>query len=345
MSRKTRLHDLLQVMRQHDGRIGGPDLAEALGISLRSLYQDIAVLRAVGVEIASEPGVGYVLAPGITLPPLSLTEAQFDALALGLSRVRGDATGPLASPAAELLERVSEALPEELGERLARIGRQAEAQDAGPRATAEPRSDDLIFYTNPLSRAGIVHWMLEEIGVPYRTVTLEYGTTMKAPDYLAINPMGKVPAIRHGDTVVTEAAAICAYLADAFPGAGLAPPPEARGDYYRWLFFAAGPLEAAVSLHDHLGLQPSAEQQMRIGCGSLAAVLDTLAGALDGRRYLAGEAFSAADVYVGAHLGWGMQFGSIPRRPEFEAYWAGLQDRPARLRCAAFVDQAMAQGA
>ncbi|RTR05255.1 HTH domain-containing protein [Halomonas nitroreducens] len=343
MSRSTRLHDLLQVMRQHDGRISGPDLAEALGISLRSLYQDIAVLRAVGVEIASEPGVGYVLAPGIMLPPLSLTAAQFDALALGLSRVRGDVTEPLARPAAEVLERVSEALPEAFGEGVARSGRQEEAQAAGPRAIADTRQRDLVFYTNPLSRGGIVHWMLEELGVPYRTVTLEYGTTMQAPDYLAINPMGKVPALRHGDTVITEAAAICAYLADAFPDAGLAPPLTARADYYRWLFFAAGPLEASVGLNT-LGVYPTPEQQVQLGSGDFWAVLDTLSSAVAGRRYIAGDAFSSADVYVGSHLGWGMHFGSIPRRPEFEAYWAGLRDRPARLRCAACVEQALAQG-
>ena len=108
-------------------------------------------------------------------------------------------------------------------------------------------TDDLTLFTNPMSRGRIARWMLEETGVPYRTEVLEYGTTMKAPAYLAINPMGKVPAVRHGDVVVTEAAGICAYLADAFPEAGLAPPRGDRGSYYRWLFFAAGPVEAAVS--------------------------------------------------------------------------------------------------
>jgi glutathione S-transferase len=109
-------------------------------------------------------------------------------------------------------------------------------------------SDELVFYTHPQSRVRIVRWMLEEVGKPYRTELLDYGTTMKAPAYLAINPMGKVPALRHGDTVVTEAAAICAYLADAFPAAGLAPAPGdwRRGPYYRWLFFTAGPVEAAA---------------------------------------------------------------------------------------------------
>src|SRR5882757_200470 len=99
--------------------------------------------------------------------------------------------------------------------------------------------DELVFYTNPMSRGRLVRWMLEEIGAPYRTEILDYGTMMKAPAYLAINPMGKVPAIRHGDVVVTEGAAICAYLADAFPEADLAPALGDRGDYYRWLFFAA----------------------------------------------------------------------------------------------------------
>ncbi|HRE36661.1 MAG TPA: glutathione S-transferase, partial [Sphingopyxis terrae] len=108
-------------------------------------------------------------------------------------------------------------------------------------------ADDLIFYTNPMSRGQIVRWMLEEVGAPYQTQILGYDDSMKGADYLAINPMGKVPAIVHRGKVVTECAAICAYLADAFPDAGLAPPLEARADYYRWLFFAAGPLETAVT--------------------------------------------------------------------------------------------------
>src|ERR1700691_3940850 len=110
-------------------------------------------------------------------------------------------------------------------------------------------TDQLILYSNPMSRGRIVRWMLEEIGQPYKIEVLDYGTTMKAPAYLAINPMGKVPALRHGDVVVTEGAAICAYLADAFPQAGLAPPPgdKARGPYYRSLFFTARPVGGAVS--------------------------------------------------------------------------------------------------
>jgi hypothetical protein len=135
-------------------------------------------------------------------------------------------------------------------------------------------TNDLVFYTHPMSRGRIVRWMLEEIGQPYRTELLEYGTTMKAPEYLAINPMGKVPAIRHGGVVVTEAAAICAYLADAFPAAGLAPPREdpQRGPYYRWLFFAAGPVEAAIT-NKALGVEIPAERERMAGYGTFAASL------------------------------------------------------------------------
>lgn len=200
----------------------------------------------------------------------------------------------------------------------------------------------ITLYTNPYSRGGIVHWMLEEIGVPYRVEYLQYGTSMKAPDYLAINPMGKVPAIRHGEVVVTEAAAICAYLADAFPEAGLAPPPAERGDYYRWLLFVAGPLEAALGLKA-CQVEMSADQEMQLGCGRLETVLDVLADAVRGRHYIAGERFSAADVYVGSHLGWGMQFGTIDRRPEFERYWQALEQRPAQRRSMAQIEAAMAE--
>lgn len=200
----------------------------------------------------------------------------------------------------------------------------------------------ITFYTNPYSRGGIVHWMLEEVGAPYRVEYLEYGKSMKAPDYLAINPMGKVPAIRHGEVVVTEAAAICAYLADAFPEAGLAPPPAERGAYYRWLFFVSGPLEAALGLKA-CQVEMSADQEMQLGCGRLETVLDVLADAVRGRRYIAGERFSAADVYVGSHLGWGMQFGTIDRRPEFERYWQELEQRPAQRHSMEQIEAAMAK--
>src|ERR1700755_426879 len=126
-------------------------------------------------------------------------------------------------------------------------------------------ANELVFYTNPRSRGRIARWMLEEVGQPYRTEILDFATTMKAPAYLAINPMGKVPALRHGDIVVTETAAICAYLADGFPQATLAPPSGARlrGAYYRWLFFTAGPVEAAVS-NKALGFQVPPERERMI---------------------------------------------------------------------------------
>lgn len=196
----------------------------------------------------------------------------------------------------------------------------------------------IIFYTNPQSRGMIVHWMLEEIGVPYSVEVKEYGSSIKAPEYLAINPMGKVPAIKHGDTVVTETAAICAYLADAFPEASLAPPSAERAEYYRWLFFAAGCVEAAMGNHA-VGWDPTPEMQGRFGYGSYDAVIDTLAKAVADRRYIAGENFTAADIYVGSMIGFGLQFDVIEKRPEFEAYWSGLENRPARLRASAQVEK------
>lgn len=200
-------------------------------------------------------------------------------------------------------------------------------------------SRELIFYTNPMSRGRIVRWMLEEVGEPYRTELLEYGAPMKSPEYLQINPMGKVPAIRHGDTVVTECAAICAYLADAFPAAGLAPPVDQRGPYYRWLFFAAGPLESAV-INQSLGFVVPEEREMMAGYGNLNRVLSTLEAAVSGDGYIAGDRFSAADVYVGSQLGWGMQFGTIERRPAFERYWSRLESREAWQRASALDDEA-----
>jgi glutathione S-transferase len=206
-------------------------------------------------------------------------------------------------------------------------------------------SDDLVFYTHPMSRGRIIRWMLEEVGQPYRTELLEWGAGSKSPEFLAINPMGKVPAIRHGETVVTEAGAICAYLADAFPQAGLAPPSgsRARGPYYRWLFFAAGPVEQATTSKT-MGWEAPAERRAMLGFGCMDDVLDTLEGALKGRDYIVGDSFTAADLYVGAHLGWGMQFGSIEKRPVFEAYAARLRARPAAVRAAEIDDALIAQG-
>lgn len=202
-------------------------------------------------------------------------------------------------------------------------------------------ADEIVFYTNPASRGRIVRWMLEEVGQPYRTEIIEYGPAMKGAAYRAINPMGKVPALRHGETVVTEAAAICAYLADAFPEAGLAPPPgdRLRGPYYRWLFFAAGPIEAATS-NQALGFVVPDGRERMIGYGTYGEVLDTIERALDQPGYLLGEQFSAADVYLGSQVGFSMQFGMLEKRPAFESYWQRISSRPAAIRARA-IDEAI----
>jgi glutathione S-transferase len=202
-------------------------------------------------------------------------------------------------------------------------------------------SKELILYSNPMSRGRITRWMMEELGQPYRVEYLDF-EAMKAPEYRATNPMGKVPTLRHGDIVVTECAAICAYLADAFPEAGLKPTPgtKASADYHRWLFFAAGPVEAAVTARA-LGLLAPPERQRMAGYGSFEDVMDALDTAVSSKSYVAGDRFSAADVYVGFQIGWGLQFGSIETRPAFQTYWEGLQQRPAYQRATALDDAAM----
>lgn len=439
MSRTHRLFDLLQTLRRHRRPVSGSELAREAGISLRTLYRDIAALQAMGAEIEGEPGVGYVLRPGFLLPPLMFSEDEIEALALGARWVARRTDDALADAAGNAIARIAAVLPDDLRRRLEdesllvgsgwerrqavdlkllrralreerklriayrdekgvrsertiwpialgffesarvlvtwcelrqdfrhfradRIEQAEASSERYPRrrqsllkdwrkimltesdsilvnnhATATKSdstamSKELVFYTNPRSRGSIVHWMLEEVGAPYRVEVLEFGSPMKSPAYLAINPMGKVPAIAHGGTVVTEAAAICAYLADAFPAARLAPAPEHRGDYYRWLFFAAGCVEPAMGNHA-VGWDPETpEMQGRFGYGSFAAVMNTLAKAVAGRRYIAGETFTAADVYVGSMLSYGMTFSVIDKRPEFEAYCNGLKDRPAHLR-------------
>lgn len=185
------------------------------------------------------------------------------------------------------------------------------------------------FWTNPMSRGQIAHWMLEEVGQPYRTNWLDWGPTgNKSPDYLAINPMGKVPAIRHDGVVVTEAAAICLYLADAFPEAKLRPPVGKAGDYYRYVLFAAGPIEQAVTARA-LGWQVPDGRDSMAGFGSFDAAVGALERMLEDRAYVCGDAFTAADVYVGSTVDWGLAFKSIPSRPAFEAYAERLRTRKA----------------
>ncbi|MCW3836388.1 glutathione S-transferase family protein [Sphingomonas canadensis] len=199
----------------------------------------------------------------------------------------------------------------------------------------------LVLYTNPMSRGRIARWMLEETGVPYEAVVVDYASTMKAAPYLSVNPMGKVPAIVHDGKVVTECAAICAYLAEAFPEAGLAPRPEERADYYRWLFFAAGPVEQAVT-NNHAGFVPSADQARMFGYGSYDQTVDVLEKAVLANPYIAGSRFTAADVYVGSAVGWGVQFGTLPRRDAFADYFARVSSREAYVRATAIDDALMA---
>lgn len=190
---------------------------------------------------------------------------------------------------------------------------------------------ELVFYTNPQSRGRIVRWMLEECGVDYRTVVVEYGTEMKSEPFISINPMGKVPAIVYAGKPVTETSAIIAFLADLCPEANLAPPPEQRQDYYRWMFFAAGPLEAALT-NKSLGFDLPADKSRMAGYGSYDLVVDTLAKKVSRTPYITGETFTAADVYVGSHVGYGLLFGGLPKLAEFTDYFERVSARPARQR-------------
>ena len=194
-------------------------------------------------------------------------------------------------------------------------------------------TDAITLYTHPVSRGRVARWMLEETGLPYDEVILEYDASMKAPDYLAINPMGKVPALKHGDTVVTENAAICAYLAELVPEKRLAPPPgdPARGPYYRWLFFTAGPLEAMLMAKQAGAFTPA----RTAGYGNEGDTLDTLEQALVGRAHLAGDGFTAADLYVAACFGFFMRMGTVARRPAFVDFVQRHAARPAAIAAAA----------
>lgn len=438
MSRAERLFDLLQILRRHRHPVSGATLAREAGISLRTLYRDIASLQAMGAQIEGEPGLGYVLKPGFLLPPLMFSAQEIEALALGLKWVGQRTDEAMGQAARNVIAKVAAVLPADLRDRMEddamvvgagwerpqvvdlsllrralnegyklslsytdekgtptarivwpvtlgffestrvlvawcelrqnfrhfradrievaqilpeRVPRQRRQlmkewrqtlltetdstmhySVSRSRNTREnPMSADLVFYTHPQSRGAIVHWMLEEIGRPYTLKVLEYGSTMKAPEYLAVNPMGKVPAIKHGETIVTEVAAICAYLADAFPETGLAPEPQHRGDYYRWLFFTASCLEPAASNHA-IGWDPAPDMEARFGYGSYVRVLDTLSTWLEDRTYVAGDRFTAADVVLASHLQWGMMTGLIEKRPVFEVYSERHVNRPAAKR-------------
>lgn len=202
---------------------------------------------------------------------------------------------------------------------------------------------ELTFYTHPMSRGRVVRWMLEEIGIPYSVETLEYGADIKSPEYLAINPMGKVPAIKHGDTVVTEVAAICVYLADQFPDKKLAPPPQSpeRGAYYRWLFFMAGPFEMATSAMAY-GWKIDSDNAQSVGCGRVDDPINTLEKLLSQTQYICGDQFTAADVLISSYLWWATMQKTIPSTEVFEDYIKRTESRPAAKR-ANELDDALAE--
>ena len=189
---------------------------------------------------------------------------------------------------------------------------------------------DLKFYTNPMSRGQIVRWMLEEVGQPYDATIVDYAV-MHDEAYRAINPMMKVPAILHDGRIVTECAGIIAYLADVFPDADLGPRGDEKADYYRWLLFAAGPIEQAVTNKAN-GFEPTPEKGRMFGYGSYDLAVQTLADHLAGRDYVCGDRFTAADVYVGSQVLWGTQFGTLPALQPFLDYGERLASREAYQR-------------
>ncbi len=199
----------------------------------------------------------------------------------------------------------------------------------------------ITLYTHPMSRGRIARWMLEECGADYDTVLLEYGTTMKAEEYLAINPMGKVPALVDGDAIVTEVAAVILWLADRFPEKHLAPAlnsPE-RAAYYRWISFIAGPLEAAMNdkMIGHFG------KPMVAGYGNPDDTLDTLEALIGERDFIIGDHFTAADLLLAAFLGFYMKFEMIAPRPAFVRYAQLHGTRPAAIRADEIDDALMAK--
>ena len=201
------------------------------------------------------------------------------------------------------------------------------------------------LYTNPMSRGQIARWALHEAGVAYDQVLVDWAD--KPAALLAANPMGKVPTLIHrsetGERVVTECAAICAYLAESEPAAGLLPSDAELADYFRWMFFAAGPVEQAI-VGCSMGWEVPEGRAAMVGYGSLERVLDTLDRHFLGHDYVCGPRFTMADVYVGSQLDWGLTFGSIPPREAFVAYAERIQARAA-YKTAKGIDNALIKAA
>lgn len=200
---------------------------------------------------------------------------------------------------------------------------------------------DYTFYTNPMSRGQIVRWALQETGADYEQVLVDWKE--KSAEFLAANPMGKVPALVHhakdGDRIVTEAAAICLYLAEMHPEAGLLPNDADMADYYRWTFFAAGPLDQAITMRS-FKFEPSPQQEGLAGWGNFDRTISTLDGHLSKAEWICGNRFTMADVYVGSSVDFGLNFGILPPLPSFAAYAERCQARPA-YKAAKAVDNAL----
>lgn len=187
------------------------------------------------------------------------------------------------------------------------------------------------FFTNPMSRGQIVRWALHEVGADYETELVDWQAKPEA--FISANPMGKVPTIVHHDGdhihVVTECAAICHYLAEMHPDAGLLPDRHEKADYFRFLFFAAGPVEQAVTSRAMGWSVDDPQKQGMLGFGSFERAMDTFETLLADRDFVCGDRFTMADVYVGAQVDWGLSFGSMPKRKTFEDYAERLRNRPA----------------
>lgn len=205
-------------------------------------------------------------------------------------------------------------------------------------------SDEIVFYHNPMSRGRMVHWMLEEIGATYRIELLSFDKgEHKQAAFLTVNPMGKIPTIVHRGTTVTETGAIITYLADEFPAAQLAPliGEAARGTYLRWMFFAQGCIEPA--LIDRMLARPPGDKPMALGYGCYDDVVNTVEKALTPGPYILEDRCSAADVYIGSQLGFGMRTKCLEPRLVFQSYLGALSQRPAYQRFNEQCDRLAAQ--
>ena len=187
----------------------------------------------------------------------------------------------------------------------------------------------LTLYTNTQSRGVVVDWLILDLGIEVERIEVAYGTEMKSPEFLKLNPFGKVPVLVDGDVVIYELDAICAYLADKFSEKGLAPAlnDPKRGLYYRWLFFGAGPF-AAASDNEHLNVQVAPEQKMFMGYGDYQDTYQALIQGLEqASPYLCGSQFTAADISLGAMIMWQLKMNLLQPHPAIERYVVAIQQR------------------